>query len=52
MDWHDKLTNREAKVLALREAGKTVREVGEALHMTPGVVRIYIERIEFKRGNE
>jgi hypothetical protein len=29
-----------------------VREVGEALHMTPGVVRIYIERIEFKRGNE
>lgn len=52
MDWHDKLTAREREVLALREAGKTVREIGEALHMTPGTVRVFLERIEFKRGNE
>jgi DNA-binding CsgD family transcriptional regulator len=52
MDWHDKLTAREREVLALREAGKTVREIGEALHMTPGVVRLFFARIEFKRGNE
>jgi two-component system, NarL family, response regulator DesR len=50
MGWHDMLSAREREVLALLEAGKTVREIAEALHVTPNTVRVYIQRIESKRG--
>lgn len=44
----ESLTPRELDVLQLLTKGMTNREIAEALHLTPGTIRIYLSNIYLK----
>jgi DNA-binding CsgD family transcriptional regulator len=44
------LTQREAEVLALVAAGRTNRQIGQALFITPKTASIHVSRILAKLG--
>ncbi len=46
----DPLTQREREVLRLAEAGKTNKQIGESLNLSPGTVRNYLAEAANKLG--
>lgn len=44
----ESLTPRELDVLRLLTKGMTNREIADALHLTPGTVRIYLSNVYLK----
>ena len=46
----DPLTDRERAILVLAEAGKTNKQIGEELHLSPGTVRNYLADATQKLG--